>query len=94
MTCTGKNNYFIEDHSSTFIPSGGILLANNSAIGDNTPGCTFVPAINGYHCLRRDFAVLAYESIAPDFNTRIMWPVNLAFDGGNYSTLTNGYKEW
>jgi hypothetical protein len=94
FSCTGRNNYFIEDHSGTFIPNGGILLANNSVIGDNTLGCTFISAINGHHCIRRDFAVLEYENIAPDYNTRIMWPVSLKFDGANFTTLTNGYKEW
>jgi hypothetical protein len=38
--------------------------------------------INGHHCKRLDFGVIEYESIAPDFNTRIMWPVYLKFDGG------------
>lgn len=95
ITCTGKINVFIEDHSGTFIPNGGgVLLANNSPIGDNTPGCTYIAAMNGYQCLRHDFAALEYESIAPDYNTRIMWPVNLTFDGGNYTTITNGFKEW
>ena len=79
MVCTGKNNYFIEDHTGDFLPNGGILLANNSWIGDNTPGCTFDSVLNGYHCTRNDFAALQYESIAPDYNTRIMWPVNLTF---------------
>lgn len=48
--------------------------------------------MNGHHCKRGDFATLAYESIAPDFNTRIMWPVNLTHDGGNWTTVTNGYR--
>jgi hypothetical protein len=58
MTCTGKNNYIIEDHSGTFLPNGGFLLANNSDIGDNTPGCTKVPSINGHYCQRNDFGAL------------------------------------
>ena len=48
--------------------------------------------MNGYYCTRSDLAVLEYESIAPDHNTRIMWPVSLTF--GNWTTLTNGYREW
>ncbi len=44
ILCTGFNNYFIQDHSGTFLPKkGAILLANNSWIGDNTPTCTKVP---------------------------------------------------
>ena len=50
--------------------------------------------MNSHICTRTDFAVLAYQSIAPDFNTRIMWPVALKYDGGNYTTITNGWREW
>lgn len=39
ILCTGFNNYFIEDHTATFLPQSGkaykSLLANNSWIGDN-----------------------------------------------------------
>jgi len=80
------------DHTGTLFPGGGVLLANNKEIGDNTANCTYIPEINGHHCKRGDFAALSYESIAPDFNTRIMWPVNLTFDGGNWTTVTNGFK--
>ena len=38
--------------------------------------------------------MIEYESIAPDFNTRIMWPVYLFYDGGQYTTETNGWREW
>lgn len=31
--CTGFNNYMIFDHDGTFLPSAGVLLANNSWIG-------------------------------------------------------------
>jgi hypothetical protein len=63
-------------------------------VGDGEPGCTFNSAINGYICSRDDFAVLEYESIAPDFNTRIMWPVTLNYWGGSWTSVTNGYREW
>lgn len=39
-------------------------------------------------------ATLEYQSTAPDFNTRIMWPVSLTYDGANYTTVTNGWREW
>lgn len=94
ILCTGRNNYIIEDHTDTLFPQGGFLLANNSWIGDNTPGCTFISSMNGYHCTRHDFGALEYESIAPDYNTRIMWPVTLHYDGGNWTSITNGFKEW
>ena len=34
MLCTGFNNYMITDHSGTLLPEKGMLLANNSWIGD------------------------------------------------------------
>lgn len=92
MTCTGKNNYLIHDHTGDLLSKPGILLANNSWIGDNTDGCIYKPLLNGHYCDREDFGVLEYESIAPDFNTRIMWPVSLNYEGGKWTTLTNGYK--
>lgn len=50
--------------------------------------------MNAHICTRNDIATLAYQSVAPDFNTRIMWPVSLKYDGGNYTTLTNAWREW
>jgi len=36
--------------------------------------------MNAHVCLGRlDFATLAFESRAPDFNKRIMWPLNLTY---------------
>ena len=81
--CTGKNNYLIHDWDGAFLGSPGILIPNNSQIGNNEPECTFIQEINGHHCTTQDFGVLEYESIAPDFNTRIMWPVYLKYDGGS-----------
>jgi hypothetical protein len=50
--------------------------------------------MNGHHCKREDLAVLEYENIAPDFKTRIMWPVYLHYDNGRWNTSTNGWREW
>jgi hypothetical protein len=50
--------------------------------------------MNAYICTRTDFAVMAYQSIAADFNTRIMWPMNLTYEGSSYTTVTNGWREW
>lgn len=94
LLCTGRNNYMIHDHSGTFLPTKGILIANNTNISSSMPECVYHPLINGHYCPREDFGVLEYQSIAPDFNTRIMWPVYLSFDGGNWLTWTNAYKEW
>lgn len=92
ILCTGRNNYLIQDHTGTLFPQAGIILANNSWIGSKTPNCTFSPVMNGYYCTRDDFAVLEYESIAPDYNTRIMWPVSMSYEGGNWTSITNGYR--
>lgn len=94
ILCTGMNNYIIQDHDGTFLGQPGTLVANNSWVGTGESGCTFNVAMNGYVCLRDDIAVLEYESIAPDFNTRIMWPVMLNYWGGNWTSVTNGWREW
>ena len=60
ILCTGRNNYLIEDFSGTLFNTSGVILANNSWIGDNTPECTFHPVMNGYFCTTHDFAVLQY----------------------------------
>ena len=60
MLCTGKNNYLIHDYTGTFLGTKGILIANNSEIGDNTENCEFVPEINGHYCQREDFGVIEY----------------------------------
>jgi hypothetical protein len=90
------NNYMIFDYDTDgdFLPAQGVLIANNSWIGQGEPSCTFNAGANGYFCSDLDFAVLEYESIAPDFNTRIMWPVYLKYDGGNWESVTNAWIEW
>ena len=95
ILCTGFNNYLIQDHTGSFFGSKGTIIANNSLIADNEDNCTFSSAMNAHMCLEReDFAVLEYESVADDFNTRIMWPVYLTADGSNYTTATNAWREW
>lgn len=42
MLCTGRNNYLINDHTGSFLPQKGVLIANHSEIGDNTEGCEFI----------------------------------------------------
>ena len=51
--------------------------------------------MNSYMCANRlDFSVLEYQNIAADFNTRIMWPVNLTANDSKYTTVTNAWREW
>lgn len=63
-------------------------------VGDYEPTCEFVPEMNGHWCHTEELAVLEYESIAPDFNKRKMWPVYLKYDGGAWNSTTNAWKEW
>lgn len=94
MSCTGKSNYLIRDMNGTFLPSKGVIIPSNLPIGNNEAGCTYSQAMNGHICFREDFATLYYQSIAKDYRSRIVWPVKLTADGLNYSTLTNGFREW
>ena len=92
MLCTGLSNYLIRDATGDLFGFVGTAIANNREIGDNSDDCERYPTINGHICRRNDFGVLEYESIAPDFNRRIMWPVYLKYEGGRWNTSTNGYK--
>ena len=91
-SCTGLNNYLIHDYTGDFLGEVGTLIANNSVIGDNAEGCTEVAEINGHLCDRTDIGVLEYESLAPDSKTRVVWPVSLSYDHGNYTTSTNAWS--
>ena len=94
ILCTGMANYLIRDCTGDMFGFVGTAIANNREIGDNSDHCTFYSMMNGHICERNDFGVLEYESIAPDFNTRIMWPVYLKYHGGRWNTSTNGWMEW
>ena len=95
ILCTGYNNYVITDWTGHFLGTPGQVIGNNSVIGSHEAKCVFSASMNSYTCLNMtDFAVLEYQSIAPDFNRRIMWPVNLTYEGSTYTTVTNGWSEW
>lgn len=94
IACSGRSNYIMYDHDGTLFGTKGVIIPNNPTIGDNTPDCVFNTAINGHVCTRSDFARLKYTSISSDFDTRITWPVSLTPEGGNYTTVTNGWREW
>ena len=79
IVCTGRSNYLVIDWDGTFLGFKGTIIPNNTVIGNNEPNCTFSSPMNAHICTRTDFAVLAYQSIAPDYNTRIMWPFNLTY---------------
>lgn len=50
--------------------------------------------MNAHLCQREDFVILEYDSRAPDYNTRKIWPVLLTGNTSNYTTVTNGWREW
>ena len=86
IDCTGPNNYLISDQDGMFTGEESQLLSNNSVVGGGESFCESVPEMNGHWCKTEDLAVLEYESIAPDFNTRQMWPVYLGYEGGNWTS--------
>lgn len=94
LDCTGANNYLIHDTDGAFTGAPRQLLSNNSMIGDNEATCRFVPEMNGHVCDTEELGVLEYESIAPDFNSRKVWPTYLAYEGGAWNSTTNAWKEW
>lgn len=95
ILCTGFQNYLVQDHDGMFFGSPGTIVPNNSMIAENENSCTFSAPMNAYMCSsRQDFGVLEYQSRADDKQKRIMWPVYLFYEGGNYTTVTNGWSEW
>ena len=110
ITCTGKRNYLIQDHSGTFfepyvagkktlIPSHSTdedFVDGHQETGKYEAGCDYYPSMPAYLCDSLDFVTLEYQNVAPDQKTRIMWPVNLTYEGSNssYVTRTNGWLEW
>lgn len=94
ILCTGFNNYLVQDHTGSFFGSAGTIIGNNSVIGEGE-SCTASTAMNAHMCTgRTDFAVLEYQNVDADKQSRIMWPVYLNFTGSNYRTETNGWREW
>lgn len=95
IVCTGFINYVVQDFTGTFFGFKGTIIPKNEPIGANEQNCTFSATMNAYMCTEReDFGVLEYQSVAPDFQTRIMWPVYLTYDGSDYTTATNGWRDW
>jgi hypothetical protein len=92
MVCTGRSNYLVVDFNGTFLTKKGLILPSNQIVGQNEDFCTHSPRMNAHICLRSDLAVLAYQSTAKDYNSREVWPVSLAYDGSNYTTITNAWR--
>lgn len=72
-------NYFIQDFSGDVIGSkGSKVLPNNLYFSNKTLGCEYQEIMNGYLCNEtEDVSVLELESIARDYNSRIVWPICL-----------------
>jgi hypothetical protein len=95
ILCTGLHNYLVQDFTGTFFGFKGTLLPNPEMAPNELNCNNYSTPMNAYVCQNRtDFAVLEYESKAPDFQTRIMWPVSITADGYNYTTVTNAWREW
>lgn len=92
MPCTGSYNYFIFDQTGDFLGFRGQILANNSFIGDKISACIFDEDINGHTCHLDTFAILEYQSISPDYNKKVIWPIYLNYSGGNWTSSTNGWR--
>lgn len=90
--CTGPNNYLIEDQTGEFLGFQGSIVPNNSLVGPMVDRCTQVPQMNAHLCHRTDLAVLQFESIAPDMDKRVVWPVN--YTHGSWVNVLNGWREW
>lgn len=89
MSCTGILNYFIQDHTGhTLGEVNKTIIANNEAFASTIQGCTFNPTINGYECDgATEVSVLEFESIARDYNKRIVWPINVSSHEVNGSVV-------
>lgn len=94
MSCTGFSNYLVQDHTGEFLGFPGTIIPNNTWIGDGEANCTAYPTMTAHICTRRDFAVVEYESIAKDYNSRVVWPVDAFYDGGNWTSTTNAFAQW
>ena len=94
IDCTGPSNYLIHDKDGLFTGEVSQILSNNTMIGDHESFCENISEINGHWCHSEELAVLEYESIAGDFNSRKIWPVYLQYDGGAWNSTTNAWKEW
>ena len=92
MDCTGPANYIIFDQDGNFTGEISQILANNSHIGEGEALCEHIPEINGYWCHLDKLAILEFESIAPDFNKRTVWPVDVSYDGGSWVNVINAWR--
>ena len=57
--CTGKLNYFIEDHDGSLLGKRGAWIPN-SEIGNGTDECVFNEKMNGFICEDEEFVVMEY----------------------------------
>ena len=87
IPCSGKQNYFIEDHDGTLLGTKGVVIPNNQ-IGNYTDACAFDQEMNGFTCQNENFVVLEYESFAPDYDSRMSWPISI-YPISNYEIFTN-----
>jgi hypothetical protein len=63
ILCTGVSNYLVHDFTGTFFgttasPKTGVLIPNNSVIGQNEKSCSYDTSMNAYFCTDESFATL------------------------------------
>jgi len=52
---------------------------------------------NAYHCMRTDFDIMEFESIAVDKQLRMLTPVNVTIQipsGDGWMNMLNAWREW
>lgn len=74
--CTGEINVIIEDQDGSLFGRPMQSIPNNKYFGPNaTDICTKVEAWNGYKCEGTNLGMLHMMSVAPDFNKRMISPI-------------------
>jgi hypothetical protein len=92
LDCTGPKNFLIYDKDGKFFGKPSQAIPHNELVGANVPKCVFNQHWNGYECDTTDFAIVEFESTAPDFQKIVAWPVFL--NNGLYTNEINAWREW
>lgn len=99
--CTGPLQALIMFDSTTFtgtilppklLPNFQIVPANDENI-QAFNNCTKVPVWNGYYCNNEKLAIVTFESVDEDFNTRILSPVYLTNSVINSKNAMNTFMD-
>lgn len=90
--CYSLANFYIRDESQSLSLANFYVPINTTfAVPE---GCSESTGINGYICLRKDIAVLQFESISRDQTNRTVWPINITYDKAKWTSTLVGPSEW